>query len=578
MWPQELNLICGQKPNPPLTDLETDWIPGLPGLGFALDAARRWCTIRTKKNIKKHCMCNSGSSAFVPVARSLTDLLGTDYVKAACGARACLAGEQPGDLEVAASQPVDFFPQALQRRLAGMLDQVGRQVLAGPLARTAAGAGSSKFCAAASTAAAPLSALGYYRLGEDGRLYLITKSEHYHTPLGHGFPGYALLGQARALGIPNATHNNTRGFITRRLEEELIRTANGLSREDQAGLAAVMARQDDLRVLNRVLNLETGSLAVEAALKMVLARFHRMQPEMPPPRYQGRIPVILVMGNDDGGVQANYHGTTVLTQMMRGMWPGLHEILTAAGAWKVVPIRPNCLGDLDRAFSEYEQGDYKIAGFFHEVIMMNYGGRRLTPEFLHHAHGLCEKHDVPTVVDEIQSCMWAPQLFMFREYGLKPTFVAVGKGFPGGEYPASRILFSAAMDVMPQFGALVTNGQEELASLAYLVTMEWAQANAAVTAELGAEFEAQVRQLAARFPRAVIGVDGWRHMTTICFVDRGRANAFAAELNRGGLDLSAQTYKADCPPVVLTKLPLTADRAVIAFVVDAMHRALAALA
>ena len=171
----------------------------------------------------------------------------------------------------------------MQARLTSMLGQVGSEVIA-PLRHTVAGAGSAKFRAATKTAAAPLSAFGYYRVGEDGRLYLITKSEHYHAPLGHAFPGYGLLDQARALGIPNATHNNTRGYITRRLEEELIRTANGLAQGDAAGLAAVLACQDDLRVLNRVLNLETGSLAVEAALKMILARFYRMQPDMPEPR------------------------------------------------------------------------------------------------------------------------------------------------------------------------------------------------------------------------------------------------------------------------------------------------------
>ena len=155
--------------------------------------------------------------------------------------------------------------------------------------------------------------------------------------------------------------------------------------------------------------------------------------------------------------------------------------------------------------------------------------------------------------------------------------MAIGKGFPGGEYPASRLLFSSALDVMPQFGALVTNGQEELASLAYLVTMEWAQANAAVTAELGAYFEAQIQELAAEFPQSLAGADGWRHMTTLRFADLRRAEAFAAELNRRGLDISAQTYKADCPPVVLTKLPLIADWEAIDFVIGAMRQALSGL-
>jgi acetylornithine/succinyldiaminopimelate/putrescine aminotransferase len=118
------------------------------------------------------------------------------------------------------------------------------------------------------------------------------------------------------------------------------------------------------------------------------------------------------------------------------MQPAAHNQLEHNGFWRVVPIRPNCTEDLDRAFADYEGGDTKIAGFFHEIVMMNYGARRLTPEFLHHAHELCARHDVPTVVDEIQSCMWSPELYLFREYGLVPTFVAVGKGFPGGEYPA----------------------------------------------------------------------------------------------------------------------------------------------
>ncbi len=511
---------------------------------------------------------------FAEVKRSLSDILGHEYTKSACAAHAFFRGGETSAVHAGADEEVDFYPISMQNRLTGFLESVGHQVSALPLRRTSAGAGSAKFCAATKTAAAPLSAYGYYRIGEDGRLYLTTKSEHYHVPIGHAFPGYRLLDIARSLGIPNATHNNTRGYITRRLEEELIRTANGLARDDRNGLDSVLARRDDLRVLNRVLNLETGSLAVEAALKMVLARFYRIEANMSTPPYSGRTPVILVMGNDDGGLQANYHGTTTLTQILRGMWPELHAKLLASDTWKVVPVRPNSIEDLDSVFSQYEQGNYKIAAFFHEIIMMNYGGRRLSPEFLQYAHALCDKHDVPTVVDEIQSCMWAPQLYLFREYKLKPSFVAIGKGFPGGEYPASKILFNAAMDVMPQFGALVTNGQEELASLAYLVTMEWAQANSNVTASVGIYFEEQIRILAEEFPQLVKGIDGWRHMTTICFADLESANTFTGELARRGLDISAQTYKADCPPVVLTKLPLTADRAVVSFVVGAMREVL----
>ena len=134
----------------------------------------------------------------------------------------------------------------------------------------------------------------------------------------------------------------------------MVRTAHGLSRDDEAALAAVLARNDDLRSVNRVLNLETGSLAVEAALKMILARFYRIQADLPTPRHEGCTPVILVMGNDDGTLQANYHGTTILTQALRGMWPALHERLEQTDIWRVVPIRPNRIEDVEQAFAEYE--------------------------------------------------------------------------------------------------------------------------------------------------------------------------------------------------------------------------------
>lgn len=514
----------------------------------------------------------ASSTAFRPVARSLQDLAGEEYVAAVCEARAALAGEEREALLALAAQPVECYPEAFHARLVSLLPRVG-QVL-GRETTSARGASSQAFSSATQTARAPVSGLGWYRVGEDGRLYLTTKSEHYHRPLGHSFPGYRLLEIARQLGIPNATHNNTRGHLTRLLEEQLVRAAHGLA--DDASLDAVLA-SEQLDCPNRVLNLETGSLAAEAAVKLLLARFHRVEEEAPAPKYQGRVPVFLVMANDDGGPQGNYHGTTVLTQFLRGMWPDLTEALRQRGLYHVHAIRPNHLGELEDAFERHERPPYKLAGFLHEIVMMNYGARLLTREFLQRAYALCAAHDVPTVADEIQSCLWAPELFLFREYGLRPSCVAVGKGFPGGEYPASRLLFSAALDHLPLFGALVTNGQEELASLAYLVTMAWAKANAEVTRGIGERYEARLQELAAAYPGVIAEIAGQRHLCGIAFHELAAARAFVKRLTEGGLDVSAQTYKADCPPVVLTKLPLIASDEVVDFVIGRMGSALAAL-
>jgi 4-aminobutyrate aminotransferase-like enzyme len=511
------------------------------------------------------------NSDFNSVKASLADLIGRQQIKASCRARAALTGEDIAKLTAFACKPVDFLPAKFMARQHALLKQVGKRVAKPQAGVPVSGASTKTFNSATKPGMAPLSALGLFRVGEDGRLYLISKSEHYHAPLGHNFPGYALLERARRLGIPNATHNNTRGQITRLLEVELVRAANGPT----ANLAEVLASRDPY-VCNRVLNLETGSLAAEAALKMILARFYRIESGFPKPKYSGRIPVVLVMGNDDGGFQANYHGTTILIQAARGMWPEFYAGIEKAGLCRVCPIRPNSIEDLETAFKKWERGNHKIAGFFHEIVMMNYGGRLLSQKFLQRAYALCRQHDVPTVADEIQSCLWHHDLFMFREWGLTPSFIAIGKGFPGGEYPASRLIFSAALDVMPQFGALVTNGQEELASLAYLITMRWAKANAAATRAVGDYYETRLREFAAAHPDKISAVEGKRHMTTLCFKELDAAKTFAHCLNERGLDISTQTYKQDCPPAVLTKIPLISTPAVVDFILTQFETAIQA--
>jgi acetylornithine/succinyldiaminopimelate/putrescine aminotransferase len=239
----------------------------------------------------------------------------------------------------------------------------------------------------------------------------------------------------------------------------------------------------------------------------------------------------------------------------------------------VRPVPYNDLARLEQVFAQYDRPPYKVAGFFHEIVLMNYGARLLTEEFLHRAYELCEAHDVPTVADEIQSGVWSPEMFMFRELGLRPKAVCVGKGFPGGEYPASRVLFTPDMDTLPQFGALVTNGQEELASLAYLITMAWAKANAQVTRAVGDYFEQRMRELADAH-RQLAGFEGRRHLGALHFADMAQAKAFTAKLNHAGLDISVQAYKAAVPPAAMLKLPLICGYEVVDAIVKKMQQAL----
>lgn len=496
---------------------------------------------------------------------SLEDILGSAYTSQICKAKAFLEQKPVENYLQIARTKVDFYPDDLHKSLNDMIPFIGKQVIeTGITAETTmTGSSTDSFTESFKSEKTPLSSKGFYRLTESGQIQAITKSEHYHAPLGHCFPGYKLLSYAQELGISNIAHNNTRGFITRLLEEKLVLLANGKFDEGTKGFEAIK-KNNDPRSMKKVINLQTGSLAVEAAVKMMLARFYVSDPGMNQiPKYQGKIPVFIVIRDFEGGKQANYHGTTVLTQTLRDLWPGLYKKFEQAEAYLVKSIDINDISTFTDIINQYDTGKYKVAGFLHELVLMNYGGFKISKQYLQDIYKICRKHDIPTLVDEIQSCLWAPDLFLFREYELQPDFVSVGKGFPGGQYAASKIVLTAEMDNLNQFGALVTNGQEELASLAYLITITFAYENRSITKEIGDYYFKSLQNLAAKFQKIIKKIEGDRHLASIVFESAEMADFFARQVTSKGYDISAQTYKADCPPAALTKIPLISTKELI---------------
>ncbi len=504
---------------------------------------------------------------------SLTDLLGRDYTDAIARANDALGVMSYEETMAVADEKIDFYPEAKQKKNDEMLAKVGAQIIE-PMSSSADGAATNAFAHATSKALAPVTGFCNYRIGEDGKLYLVGKSEHYHTPLGHRFDGYKLIDNARKIGVLNATHNNTRGHITRLMEEKIVAMANGISENDKEAMEKVLSSEEP-KVLNRVINLETGSLACEAGIKMMLARFYKLDATFPIPKYEGKIPVFFIMGDQKGGIEANYHGTTIFAQTLRGLWPQFRAAANEGELYKIVPVMINDLADFEAKIKEYNTGKYKTAGFSHEIILMNYGGIRLTKEFLQGAYNLCKEYDTPVMCDEIQSCMWYEGAFLFRLYGLQPDFSIVGKGFPGGEYPASKIITTAEMDTLNQFGALVTNGQEELASLAYLITMTFMEANGTYVAELGARFDAGLKAIREKHSEKIVAAEGLDLLAALHFHTVDEAAQFAGKMKDACIDASAQIYKANCVPALLLKPPVIASEATIDYILNVIDTLLA---
>lgn len=489
------------------------------------------------------------------ISRSLKDLLGESYCKSISECVVLLHGLDREKVKELISKKVDFYSDEFKKHQDELVDNVGKQIVPA-FENDSLGAPTVSFEKASNLKASPIGASGVFRIGEDGRLYLVSKSEHYHTSLGHHFGGYKLIDYARELGIPNATHNNTRGYITRTAEREIIRCINGIEKGNEKKLLSILKSKKP-KVLNRVTNLETGSLAVEAGIKMLLGRFYKLDTANVTPIYSGRTPVFLVIADNGDGFGANYHGTTITAQTMRGMWPEFYKACESKGIYKIVSVKKNDISDFEAKMKKYNKGKYKTAGFLHEIVLMNYGGIRLTEDYLQQAYKICGQYDTPTLADEIQSCMWYKGIFLFKQYGLKPDIVILGKGFSGGEYPASKVVSTYEMDCLSQFGALVTNGQEELASLSYLITMEFVQANGDAIQRSGDYLENNFYGLKKEFPELIDKIEGRGHLISIHFKSMNAAKDFSSRFNSSCIDISVQTYKLNCPPAALLKLPVT---------------------
>ena len=140
------------------------------------------------------------------VSLSLCDLLGDEYLSAVCAARAFLTGESADTLRAIAEDKIDCWPEAFARRQEELMDRVGQSALP-PCKINEPGAASGAYAAAQHAFAAPLSALGGFRLGEDGRVYFSGKSEHYQIPWDTAFPatGSSKTSSAWASPMPPTT-------------------------------------------------------------------------------------------------------------------------------------------------------------------------------------------------------------------------------------------------------------------------------------------------------------------------------------------------------------------------------------
>lgn len=382
-----------------------------------------------------------------------------------------------------------------------------------------------------------LAGRGLFYITEQRKLFLDCTAGHYQMLWGYNTPELCdAIAAASRDGVIWDNHSNIPQAPLKWLGHRLTQ-ADGDPR-----------KKDKLDTI--LLGICTGSVACAAALKIQLCVFERT-------RKSKGVPIIIVLAG-------NYHGTDMMPQFMRGMWPGM------APTFEVVTLEPNRPEELEKVFRKHGS---RVAGFWAEPVLMNREAIAVDADYLHLAEQLCHDAGALVCIDEIQTGFWQPELFQYRALGLRPDLVVLGKGLTAGYHPLSGLLFNHRHDVLEQYDAISTNGSAAMPAFVALASMELIRERAAQIRTAARQIEQGFKELAAAFPKRVEAAHGRGHLAGLKFREVEDAKRFQKRLLDDGLWTRVHAYH-EGHRTVLTKLGLLTDSAVVNFLLARFRNAL----
>ena len=207
--------------------------------------------------------------------------------------------------------------------------------------------------------------------------------------------------------------------VVRDEAESLLHVSNLIYHRYQGPLAEKLAR---LTGLNRAFFANSGTEAVEGAIKLARAYARKHHPAEPPASAAGASPFerfeILALEN-------SFHGRTF--GALSATWPEKYR----KPFEPLVPgfkfVRLNDAAHLRESFSP------RTAAVILETIQGEGGVVELSEEFLRTAQELCRAHDALFIADEIQCGLArSGHFFAYQKFGLKPDVVLVAKPLAAG--------------------------------------------------------------------------------------------------------------------------------------------------
>lgn len=435
-----------------------------------------------------------------------------------------------------------FFEKKTEKQL---LESVGRIITSIPLPPHTTKKWFQKSYVVASDKDDFLAGKGIFYITEGRKLFLDTTAGHYQMTWGYNHPVLMKnLNQALKLGIPWDCHSNIPGFFVKKLSEKLVQICNPGTKLETL--------QDSNSSLNTVLlGIATGSVACSTAMKIALNYFRNNKPN--------RKKIVFV------SINGNYHGTDFIMQRLRKMWDWIFSDNLIFEM-----VEPNDIEGLHKIFKTHKEN---ICAFFFEPVMMNREAILLKKNFVQEARRLTESVDALMIVDEIQTCCWYPEIFMYKQFDITPDILILGKGLTAGFHPLSAIVYKRKLDSLKQYDAISTNGNAPLPAFMALCCLELIEKNLNKIEELGNYYEKKLHCLAQEFPELIVSIQGKGMLSGIKLKNQEIALAFHKKCLEKGIWARVHAYY-EGHSTLLTKFALVATKNSIDFVIDTFRKIL----
>jgi len=264
----------------------------------------------------------------------------------------------------------------------------------------------------------------YSAIGEDFPMYLVKSAKGVRIKL---FDGTELIDGMSSWwsAIHGYNHQGMNQALSSQLQDMSHIMFGGLTHQPAIELASQLIKLTP-KYLKTVFFVDSGSVAVEAALKMAIQYWQSK-------KYPKKQKILTI--------RHGYHGDTFGAMSVSDPENGMHKLFSEMLIQQFFADAPSCKfdqpcleSDIISLKTQLINHHPTIAAIILEPIVQSAGGMHIySPEYLQQVRELCNQYDVLLILDEIATGFGRTgKMFACEHASIEPDIMCVGKALTGG--------------------------------------------------------------------------------------------------------------------------------------------------